>query len=137
MPTVDQVVSCSNPLLLGCSSRMVIILRPSDLHTDIICPRWNDHIADDVSDGPAHLQSPITITPHTSACTTPTYVRAFFFPYTEIKYTYYPYSAILSPTPIPLIPPAPIALTDSRIRLNHRDILRFHSLLRITLQASH
>jgi hypothetical protein len=44
--------------------------------------------------------------------------------------------AILSPTPILLISPASITLTDSSTRPNHRDLLRFINLLRITLEPS-
>src|SRR5713101_8323277 len=49
----------------------------------------NDHIADDVSEGAAHLLRLIPPLLHP-----PTYVRAYFppLPYIEIKYTFCPYS---------------------------------------------
>ena len=81
---------------------VVTILRLSDLHRHNMCevetfysPPVNashDHIVDDVSEGAAHV---LCLIVHP-----PTYLRAYFFPYSDIKYTPCP---ILSPTPIPLL----------------------------------
>lgn len=90
-----------------------------------------DHIVDDVSDGAAHVLCLMPPLVHP-----PTYVRAYLFPYSDIKYTLCP---ALSPTPILLLVtnstsahrPYGFAHTTKSPRLT-----LFHSLIRISLRRT-